>query len=104
MILKSGGKADMALSPQQIASCTPPTGTYGCQGCNGGFTEGAYEYLKSAPGLANAFYIPYSQSLTQQTPTLACPTQLVQQMDGELEKLTGGYATVSGYSYAVKPW
>lgn len=23
-------------------------------GCNGGFTEGAYDYLKTAPGLANS--------------------------------------------------
>jgi C1A family cysteine protease len=64
MILQSGAKYDFTLSPQQIASCTPNSGTYGCDGCNGGFTEGAYEYVKSAPGLANGFYIPYEQSLT----------------------------------------
>merc|ERR1712139_586215 len=49
MILKSGAKYDFTLSPQQIASCTPNTGTYGCLGCDGGFTEGAYDYVKSAP-------------------------------------------------------
>jgi C1A family cysteine protease len=103
MILATGGKYDFTLSPQQIASCTPNSGTYGCLGCNGGFTEGAYEYVKSAPGLANAFYIPYEQSLTESQNTKACPTEKVQQIDGELEQLSGSYAQVSGYSYAVKP-
>eukprot|EP00931_Biecheleriopsis_adriatica_P005729 TRINITY_DN107207_c0_g1_i1.p1 TRINITY_DN107207_c0_g1~~TRINITY_DN107207_c0_g1_i1.p1 ORF type:complete len:395 (+),score=100.80 TRINITY_DN107207_c0_g1_i1:81-1265(+) len=103
LILASGGKYDMALSPQQIASCSPATGQYGCQGCNGGFTEGAYEYLKTVPGLANSFYIPYEQSLTETTPTMPCPTQKVQQLDGALEQLQGGYAAVTGYHYAVEP-
>merc|ERR1712073_240357 len=67
MILGAGGKLSIALSPQQIASCTPSNGTYGCLGCEGGFTEGAYEYVKSVAGLANSFYIPYEQSLTEST-------------------------------------
>jgi hypothetical protein len=103
MILGTGGKFAINLSPQQIASCSPNTGTYGCLGCEGGFTEGAYEYVKSAPGLANSFYIPYEQSLTESTQTMACPTAKVNQIDGELQQLSGGYATVSGYRYAVKP-
>jgi hypothetical protein len=103
MILQSGAKYDFTLSPQQITSCTPSNGTYGCLGCNGGFTEGAYEYLKKAPGLANAFYIPYEQSLTETTNTMACPKTKVEQINGELEQLSGSYAQVSGYSYAVKP-
>merc|ERR1712232_543335 len=103
MILTTGGKYDFTLSPQQIASCTPSTGTYGCDGCNGGFTEGAYEYVKGAPGLANGFYIPYEQSLTETEPTAACPTAKVNQITGEYEQLSGSYAQVSGYSYAVKP-
>ena len=74
MILGTGGKLAVDLSPQQIASCAPSTGKYGCMGCNGGFTEGAYEYVKSAKALANSFFIPYGQSLTQSTNTLACPT------------------------------
>merc|ERR1712098_439638 len=53
MILGIGGKVSISLSPQQIASCAPSNGTYGCDGCNGGFTEAAYEYLKTVPGLAN---------------------------------------------------
>jgi hypothetical protein len=103
MILSSGGKVEIALSPQQIASCTPNTGTYGCLGCNGGFTEGAYEYVKSAGALANAFYIPYQQSLTQSEATVKCPTAKVEAITGELEQLSGGYATVSGYHYATPP-
>eukprot|EP00929_Paragymnodinium_shiwhaense_P095039 TRINITY_DN559_c0_g3_i1.p1 TRINITY_DN559_c0_g3~~TRINITY_DN559_c0_g3_i1.p1 ORF type:complete len:388 (+),score=108.04 TRINITY_DN559_c0_g3_i1:88-1251(+) len=103
MILSAGGKLEIDLAPQQIASCAPPTGTYGCQGCNGGFTEGAYEYVKSSPGLANSFFIPYQQSLTQTTQTMACPTEKVEAIGGPLEQLQGGYAQISGYSYAVKP-
>jgi len=103
MILKSGGKYDFTLSPQQIASCTPDTGSYGCLGCNGGFTEGAYEYVKSAPGLGNGFFIPYEQSLTVSDATAACPTAKVEAITGELKQLQGGYAEVSGYSYATPP-
>merc|ERR1711879_816007 len=103
MILKTGAKYDFTLSPQQITSCTPSSGSHGCLGCNGGFTEGAYEYVKSAPGLANGFYIPYEQSLTQSESTKACPTSKVNQITGEYEQLSGSYAKVSGYSYAVKP-
>merc|ERR1712072_1048536 len=101
MILGTGGKLAISLSPQQIASCTPSTGTYGCDGCNGGFTEGAYEYVKSVAGLANSFYIPYAQSLTETSNTVACPTAKVKAIDGEDKQLSGGYATVSGYSYAT---
>ena len=103
MILGTGGKLAIDLSPQQIASCTPATGKYGCLGCNGGFTEGAYEYVKSAQGLANAFYIPYGQSLTEQSQTLACPTEKTSAISGEMEQLSGGFAQLSGYHYATAP-
>jgi hypothetical protein len=103
MILGAGGKLSIALSPQQIASCAPASGQYGCQGCNGGFTEGAYEYVKSAPALANAFFIPYAQSLTQSTTTESCPTSKVDAITGPYAQLQGGYAQVSGYSYAIEP-
>jgi len=103
MILTSGGKFDFTLSPQQIASCTPGNGTYGCLGCNGGFTEGAYDYVKTAPGLANGFFIPYEQSLTESENTKACPTAKVEAITGELEQLQGGYAQLTGYKYAVTP-
>merc|ERR1711998_33066 len=103
MILSTGGKFAVELSPQQITSCTPATGQYGSEGCNGGFTEGAYEYVKSATGLANSFYIPYEQSLTESTATKACPTSKVDALDGQMQVLQGGFAQVSGYHYAVPP-
>merc|ERR1719197_1923315 len=103
LVLAGGSKYAIDLSPQQIASCAPASGQYPCMGCNGGFTEGAYEYLKTVPGLANSFYIPYEQSLTESSNTKACPTQKVQQMDGPMEQLSGGFAAVTGYSYAVPP-
>jgi len=107
MILGTGGKVAISLSPQQVASCSPATGDYGCQGCNGGFTEGAYEYLKGettkGSGLANAFYIPYEQSLTESDATKACPQSKVDAIAGEYEQLSGGYAAVSGYEYAIPP-
>jgi hypothetical protein len=103
LILQTGEKYDFTLSPQQIASCAPNSGSYPCGGCQGGFTEGAYEYVKSAPGLANGFYIPYEQSLTQSESTKVCPTAKVDQIDGEYKELSGSYAQISGYSYAVTP-
>merc|ERR1719343_79642 len=103
MILKTGAKFSFTLSPQQITSCTPNTGTYGCLGCNGGFTEGSYEYVKSAPGLANGFFIPYGQSLTETEATLPCPTAKVNNITGPMQELQGSYAQLSGYEYAVKP-
>merc|ERR1712187_1096265 len=69
----------------------------------GGFTEGAYEYVKSVAGLANSFYIPYEQRLTASSNTAACPTAKVKAMNGQPEQLSGGFAAVSGYSYAVPP-
>merc|ERR1712032_685952 len=72
-------------------------------GCMGGFTEGAYEYVKSAPGLANGFFIPYGQSLTETEATLPCPTAKVSNITGPMQELQGSYAQLSGYEYAVKP-
>merc|ERR1712217_273877 len=60
-------------------------------------------YVKTAPGLANGFFIPYEQSLTESENTKACPTEKVEAITGELEQLQGGYAQVTGYKYAVKP-
>jgi C1A family cysteine protease len=101
LVLSTGRKFALELSPQQIASCAPSTGTYGCDGCNGGFTEGAYEYLKTVSGLANSFYIPYQQSLTATTDTVACMTSQVEQIDGADQVLSGGFAQVTGYTYAT---
>merc|ERR1711990_1105707 len=101
LALTGGDEFAIELSPQQIASCSPATGDYGCQGCNGGFTEGAYEYLKTVAGLANSFYIPYQQSLTEATDTVACMTSQVEAIDGPNQMLSGGFAAVSGYTYAT---
>merc|ERR1719263_1246525 len=70
LALTGGDQYSIELSPQQITSCTPSTGTYGSDGCQGGFTEGAYEYVKSAPGLTNSFNIGYQQSLTASSTTV----------------------------------
>jgi len=101
LVLSSGDDFAIELSPQQIASCTPSTGSYGCQGCNGGFTEGAYNYLSSGTYLANSFYIPYAQSLTEADDTVACPTTKVAAIDGPYQQLSGGFAAVTGYTYAT---
>jgi C1A family cysteine protease len=103
LTMSTGGKYRVDLSPQQITSCAPANGTYGCQGCNGGFTEGAYEYLKTVPGLSNSFFIPYEQSLTQSDATKACPTSKVNSLNGPMEQLQGSYAAVEGYKYATAP-
>jgi len=103
LALIGGDEYSIELSPQQINSCTPSTGTYGSDGCNGGFTEGAYEYVKSAPGLTNSFNIGYQQSLTAQDATVACSTftDKINSMAGADAQLSGGYAQVSGYTYAT---
>eukprot|EP00310_Coccolithus_braarudii_P024864 CAMPEP_0183358020 /NCGR_PEP_ID=MMETSP0164_2-20130417/47993_1 /TAXON_ID=221442 /ORGANISM="Coccolithus pelagicus ssp braarudi, Strain PLY182g" /LENGTH=379 /DNA_ID=CAMNT_0025531813 /DNA_START=51 /DNA_END=1190 /DNA_ORIENTATION=+ len=104
MILGTGGKFSSALSPQQITSCSPNSGNYSCLGCNGGFTEGAYQYLETVAGLANAFYIPYEQSLDFSSTTKECPTVKVENIaNTEYEELQGAYAAVSGYHYPVPP-
>merc|ERR1711865_773960 len=66
MILGTGGKLAIGLSPQQIASCAPSTGTYGCLGCQGGFTEGAYEYVRVHPALPTASSSPMLRALPSQ--------------------------------------
>merc|ERR1711976_232099 len=103
LALVGGDEYSIELSPQQITNCTPSTGTYGSDGCNGGFTEGAYEYIKSAPGLTNSFNIGYQQSLTESSATVACSTlqSKIDTMSGADAHLSGGYAQVSGYSYAT---
>jgi len=103
LVLTTGSKFAIELSPQQIASCTPSNGTYGSDGCNGGFTEGAYDYLKSGALLANSFYIPYQQSLTTPDTTVACMTSQVEAINGAQQTLTGGFAQVTGYTYATPP-
>jgi len=103
LTLLGGEEYSIELSPQQITSCTPGSGEFGSFGCQGGFTEGAYAYLQTVAGLSNSFYIPYAESLTKSQATEACPTALVQAMDGPAARLIGGFASVSGYTYATPP-
>jgi len=103
LALVGGEEYSIELAPQQITSCTPSNGTYGCDGCNGGFTEGAYNYVQSVAGIGNSFYIPYEQSLTASSATAACPTAKVEALDGPDAQLSGGFAAVTGYTYATPP-
>mmetsp|Transcript_63446 Transcript_63446/g.133748 ORF Transcript_63446/g.133748 Transcript_63446/m.133748 type:complete len:392 (-) Transcript_63446:473-1648(-) len=103
LVMATGGQYRLDLSPQQVTSCSPASGQWGCQGCDGGFTEGAYEYLKTVAGLSNSFFIPYEQSLTESSETMECPSEKVSALDGPDEQLQGGYAAVQSYKYAVKP-
>jgi len=103
LALVGGEEYSIELSPQQITSCTPDSGEYGSFGCQGGYTEGAYEYIQSVAGLTNSFYIPYVQSMTKSSQTEACPTDLVKVIDGPDAGLTGGFAAVSGFTYATPP-
>merc|ERR1719231_961455 len=58
---------------------------------------------KSAPGLTNSFNIGYQQSLTASSATVECSTiqSKIDTMAGADAQLSGGYAQVSGYSYAT---
>jgi hypothetical protein len=105
LALTGGDGYSIELSPQQITSCAPSSGAEGCDGCNGGFTEGAYDYVKGAPGLTNSFNIGYQQSLTESDATVACSTiqSKIDTMAGPDAELSGGYAVVTGYSYATPP-
>jgi hypothetical protein len=51
----AGGKSLLVLSAQQINSCDKRDG-----GCNGGNTETAYEYVKSAGGIETNSDYPYT--------------------------------------------
>jgi hypothetical protein len=101
LAILGGEEYSIELAPQQITSCTPSTGAEGCFGCNGGFTEGAYDYVKTVAGVGNSFYIPYEQSLTAASDTAACPTAKVEALDGPDASLSGGFAAVTGYTYAT---
>merc|ERR1712151_1290979 len=59
--------------------------------------------MGTVAGLANSFYIPYQQSLTETTDTVACMTTQVEQIDGPNQVLSGGFAQVTGYTYATPP-
>mmetsp|Transcript_19971 Transcript_19971/g.18148 ORF Transcript_19971/g.18148 Transcript_19971/m.18148 type:complete len:376 (+) Transcript_19971:28-1155(+) len=87
------------FSPQQIASCTTA-----CDGCGGGDTVYAYEYIMSAVGLGSDWFAPYIQSMWVECLDATC-TESCSSFDfTDLEtysSLTGPYATLSDYSYAT---
>lgn len=59
LVLTSGGvRSD--LFDQVMMSCTPSIGTCGCFGCNGGWTEGAYDHLSNITGLTDSSHQPAS--------------------------------------------
>jgi hypothetical protein len=75
------GNALPTLAPQQIVSCDTKGQD---QGCNGGFTEGAYDYIQSTGGLMSEASYPYTGR------------------DGQCKfDASSVVATVSGYTYAV---
>ena len=99
-----GADVPILLSPQQIASCVTSM-----DGCGGGDTVVAFDYLKSEPyGLAPLAFWGYAQGLT---PLGACSTKACTEKCSShnltlLEKYsfyTGPSAKISGFSYATKP-
>ena len=97
------GNAPWPFSVQQVTSCTR-----NCFGCGGGDTPAAYEYLKGLPqgeGLGSDSFAPYIQSMTDQCLGKRC-TEDCDKIDLSTLKtkssLTGYYATVEDYSYAVE--
>ena len=102
LVLTSGGvRSD--LFDQLMMSCTPSIGTCGCFGCNGGWTEGAHDHLSNITGLTDSIYIFRELSLTEQTETVACPTEKVANIDGANQMLEDSYAQVTGYHKVVLP-
>lgn len=96
------GNSMWEFSPQQIASCVKK-----CFGCGGGDTPAAYEYLMDLPkgeGLGSAAFAPYIQSMTDQCLGKRC-TESCDDIHLDTLKtkssLTGYYATVTDYSFAV---
>jgi C1A family cysteine protease len=93
------------FSPQQIASCTTV-----CDGCGGGDTTSAYDYLMNTagvPGLSSDWFIPYAQGMT---PNNACTgASCTQTCDYNLTQLVvdqfyiGPYGNVQNFSYATDP-
>lgn len=90
------------FSPQQIASCVAE-----CDGCGGGDTVTALEYLKTQPLAAGEFW-PYAQGLTplgqcmDKTCTQSCSAKNLTELS-KYEFYIGPYAQVTDYAYATPP-
>jgi hypothetical protein len=96
------GNAMWEFSVQQVNSCVKK-----CFGCGGGDTPAGYEYLMGLPkgeGLGSSAWAPYVQSMTTACSGPRC-TEKCDDLDIDILKtkssLTGPYATVTGYDYAV---
>jgi C1A family cysteine protease len=75
---KLSGKYDlMKLSPQQITACDKTDG-----GCNGGNTETAYQYVKSAGGIETEASYPYTAGTGITGICKAKPANFVVSIDG----------------------
>lgn len=96
------GSVPQNFSPQQIASCVTA-----CDGCGGGDTTSAYDYLMSVEGLSSDWYIPYEQGMTpantcsDSSCTETCSWNLTALKVDEF--YIGPYAIVSNFSYATDP-
>lgn len=79
-------KKSVILSPAQITQCDTTS-----KGCNGGWTENAYNYVKKAGGLETEANYPYSTALYQgKTGTCVTPTA------SKLVVTVSGYTTIKG--------
>merc|ERR1711964_295006 len=94
-VLDAAPEYAVEMSPQQITSCTTS-----CDGCNGGWPYSGYEYVESAGAESNAWYWPYTQSMTATSATAPCSTN-VSIFSGPDAELAGGFATVTGYNYVI---
>jgi len=95
------GNTIWEFSPQQIASCTSS-----CNGCGGGDTPQAYEYIMGTLGLGSSWYAPYVQSMYKSCLGKRCTNACSNYNMTDLStyaSLTGPYAVVSGYQYGTAP-
>jgi len=92
------GNALWEFSPQQVASCTTT-----CDGCGGGWTTDAYQYLQGTVGLGSAWFAPYIQSMYTECTGTKCTGPCNYSMSSlkTYGQLTGPYAMISGFSYAT---
>jgi len=83
------GRPLQVLSPQQIVSCDKG-GSWGDSGCDGGFTEGAFEYVAGVAGIETEANYPYKSGTTG--------------TDGQCKYDASKVAvSIKGYTYAVPP-
>mmetsp|Transcript_22602 Transcript_22602/g.52692 ORF Transcript_22602/g.52692 Transcript_22602/m.52692 type:complete len:416 (-) Transcript_22602:174-1421(-) len=102
-VLRVSDGHEIDFSPQQINSCTEAS-----DGCGGGDTITAYDYLKHSPGLSSSFFWPYAQGLTppedceEKACTQACKSHNLKELK-KYEFYIGPSAQVTGFKYATPP-